>query len=76
MYLLENNHQVRQFVKFAISSTSRTHVRDLPRPASVMKTVYFVVFCTNVKHLYQRTLIKKSLLLFIYGTILDKAFIF
>ena len=27
-----SNH-VRQFVKFMISRTSRTHVRDLPRPA-------------------------------------------
>ena len=31
-YLFKNN-QVRRFVKCIISSTSRTHVRDLPRPA-------------------------------------------
>ena len=30
-YLLKNN-QVRQFVKFIISSTSLTHVRNLSRP--------------------------------------------
>ena len=34
MYLLKNN-EVQEFTKFMISSTLRTHIRNLSRPRSV-----------------------------------------
>ena len=47
MYLLKND-LVRQFVKFMISSTSGTHVRDLSRPGLMRNKAHLILKTTSL----------------------------